>query len=162
MLSASTLQPIQLTHVPQQAWLLICSLGLIGLGLGLYLLTLPRQVFWPFLALLGLVAALAGILWPGILAAVLYGCQPGILVLAVVLGIQWVLHQRYRRQIVFMPGFTRLKSGSSLIRSGSRNRPRGEPSTVDEPQQPPAGSSLQQATGAGSAESRRPTPPEGN
>jgi hypothetical protein len=59
----------------------------------------------------------------------LYGALPGAAALALVLSVQWFLHQRYRRQVVFMPGFTRLKSNSSLLRSG----PRAEPSTVDAP-----------------------------
>ena len=78
----------------------------------------------------------AALLWPGVLAAVAYGCEPGVLVLLLVLGIPWMLHQRYRRQVVFMPGFTRARAGSSLIRNGgtgSAPRPRGEPSTVDVP-----------------------------
>jgi len=45
-----------------------------------------------------------------------------------------MLHERYRRQVVFMPGFTRVKSGSSLIRPGISNRKR-EVSTVDDPAQ---------------------------
>jgi hypothetical protein len=53
-----------------------------------------------------------------------------------VLAVQWLMHQRYRRRVVFLPGFTRLK-GSTLIRGGGR--PRGEPSTVDAA--PPAPSS---------------------
>jgi hypothetical protein len=45
----------------------------------------------------------------------------------------WVWQERYRRQLVFIPGFTRLKVGSSLIRNGkSSKRPR-EASTIDAP-----------------------------
>ena len=53
--------------------------------------------------------------------------------------LQWMLQRRYHRQVIFMPGFTRLKPGSSLQRTGSRNVPRGQ-STVDEP--PKRGSSV--------------------
>jgi hypothetical protein len=48
-----------------------------------------------------------------------------------------MLHERYRRQVVFMPGFTRLKSKSSLIVNTPQPRPR-EPSTVDAPGTPAA------------------------
>src|SRR5262249_52973110 len=92
------------------------------------------SVFWTLfgalIALLGLGAAAASILWPGTLLTILYGCEPGLAVLVVVLAAQWMVHQRYRRQVVFLPGFTRLKAGSSLVRTGSSQRPR-EPSTID-------------------------------
>jgi len=48
------------------------------------------------------------------------------------------MHERYRRQIVFLPSFSRSRAGSSLVRKKSSPRPpNGEPSTVDAP--PPAG-----------------------
>jgi hypothetical protein len=46
------------------------------------------------------------------------------------LGVQWLVQERYRRQVVFMPGFTRLQAGSSLSRAPQGAKPR-EPSTVD-------------------------------
>jgi hypothetical protein len=95
---------------------------------------------WLVVTLIGLAAALTAYLWPGVLPMVLYGCLPGMAVLVPVVVVQWMLHRRYRRQLVFMPGFTRLKPGSSLIRAGSSNRPR-EPSTVDGPPAAAEGSS---------------------
>jgi hypothetical protein len=92
---------------------------------------------------LGLVVVVATLLWPGVLGQVLYGAEPGAAVLLFVLGAQWTLHQRYRRQVVFLPGFKRMKPGSSLGRAGSSSTPArpaapvqragGEPSTVDGP-----------------------------
>lgn len=130
-------EPLRVSHVPQQPWLLVCSLTLLIVGVALAFLSLPRSVFWGTLAVLGVAALLAGLFWPGVLGAVLYGCQPGALVLLPVLGVQWLMHQRYRRQVVFLPGFTRVKAGSSLGRGGSR--PRGEPSTVDAAPPAPSG-----------------------
>jgi hypothetical protein len=152
------LAPLTVNHCPQQVWLLVCSLAVLAVGLGVYLLLvafarrapaegtpaggavpagrLPRFVFWPLAVCLGLAIVLAGLYWPGIFGPVLYGAEPGFLVLAVMLLLQWGLQQRYRRQVVFLPGFARVKAGSSLIRNGSSNaaaRPRGEPSTVDAP-----------------------------
>src|SRR5262249_43485292 len=75
-----------------------------------------------------------GVYSPAALPVIAYGCEPGALVLLVAVAAQWTLQRRYRRQVVLMPGFTRLKSGSSLIRSGSSNRPR-DPSTIDEPRE---------------------------
>jgi hypothetical protein len=133
--------PIVLTHAPQQAWLLVCSLGVLIVGLGLYWSARPRAGdgrlaawFWPLLALLTLALALGALFWPTTLSAAVYGCEPGLLVLLAVIGLQWLMHQRYRRQIVFLPSFSRGRAGSSLIRKNSSNRPpSGEPSTVDAP-----------------------------
>ena len=132
----TAVQPVRLTHAPQQLWLLTCSLVVLVVGLGLYFLPLSRALFWVVLGLVGLGVVGVGIGWPSLLPAFLYGCQPGLAVLGLVLGVQWLLHRRYRRQVVFMPGFTRLKQGSSLVRTrtGSSNRSRGEPSTIDAPQ----------------------------
>lgn len=135
----SAVQPLWLVHLPQQVWLIACSLMVLAVGLGLYYLPLSRVQWGTAIGGLGLLVVAVGILWPNVLPALVYGSEPGAAVLLLVLGVQWMLHRRYRRQIVFMPGFTRLKTGSSLIRtnSGSSNRPRGEPSTIDAP---PSGS----------------------
>ena len=135
-------QPIALTHVPQQAWLLVCSLSLLVLGLGLYWTArLPSEDtgrmapwFWPLLALAVLAAAVGLLFWPTIFWAVVYGLEPGAVVLLGVIAFQWLRHRRYRRQIVFLPSFTRGRPGSSLLRKSSSHRPPpGEPSTVDAP-----------------------------
>jgi hypothetical protein len=124
---------VQLLHLSRQMWLLLCSGLVLALGLSLYVLPLSRAVFWLIVVGLGIGALVVGLLWPGWLPAVVFGCQPGALVLVVLLGIQWMLQESYRRQLVFMPGFARLKANSSL------NRNRREPSTVDAPA-PAAGS----------------------
>jgi hypothetical protein len=133
--------PIVLSHAPQQGWLLVCSLGVLTVGLGLYWAAWPRSGdgrlaawLWPLLAVVTLAVALGSLFWPTTVSAVVYGCEPGILVLLVVIGLQWLMHHRYRRQIVFLPSFSRGRAGSSLIRNNSSNRPQiGEPSTVDAP-----------------------------
>jgi hypothetical protein len=136
-----------LYHVPQQAWLLVCSLGLLALGLGLYLLPLggqavpvsggpPNRLFWPLGALFGLSAAAVGLVWPGLLGVILYGCQPGMAVLLVVLAIQWLVRERYRRRIVFLPGFRRLKSGSSMVRTSGSSGGAGRTEAVPLPGPP--------------------------
>jgi hypothetical protein len=138
----TALSPFALAHVAQQVWLLVCSLTLLAVGLVLFLTPLPRWLFWTFVALLGVGVSLLGLLAPAVLPALLYGCEPGAVVLLGVVSVQWMLHQRYRRQVIFMPGFSRVKSGSSLVRGGSSNRKREvarEPSTIDQP--PERGSS---------------------
>jgi hypothetical protein len=129
----TALKPLGLLLVPQQqVWLLGCSLALLLVGLVLGVAPLPRGLFWPLLALLGAGLLLTAVLWPVTFRAFVFGCQPGVLVLLVVVLVQFTLHRRYRRQVVFLPGFRRRKSGSSLVRTGSSPRLR-EPSTVDEP-----------------------------
>jgi hypothetical protein len=122
---------LRVIHVPTQSWLLCCSLSCVALGLALFLAPLPRKLFWSLLVVLGLAVLAASVLEPTVVSAVAFGCQPGVVVVFLVLGVHWVLQRRYRRQVAFMPGFTRLKSGSSLIRTNNAHRPRGEPSTVD-------------------------------
>jgi hypothetical protein len=146
----SSPEPLRLSHVPEQPWLLVCSLTLLIVGLALAFLSLSRAVFWGTLSILGVAALLVGLFWPGVLGAILYGCQPGVLVLLPVLGVQWLMQRRYRRQVVFLPGFTRLKAGSSLTR-GSSNRPRGEPSTVDASPAPAADPSSKKSSTDGAA-----------
>jgi hypothetical protein len=133
-------EPLTLTHAPQQAWMLACSLGLLVVGLALVGRgQAARGLTW-LVILLGLAVAAGAVLRPAVLTAVLYGCEPGAAVLAAVLLMQWLLHERYRRQVVFLPSFSRPRSGSSLNRGSSTPRqPPGEPSTVDVPR--PAGSS---------------------
>jgi hypothetical protein len=73
------------------------------------------------------------LLWPRSLPAVVFGCLPGLAVLVLALGMQWLLQRRYRRQVVFMPAFTRVVPGSSVLRGTGSSRQRHEPSTVDAP-----------------------------
>jgi hypothetical protein len=133
---------ITLTHVSQQGWLLACSLGLLIPGLGLSWAARPRpgvtermaSWYWPLLALLTLVAALAALFYPTMFWAIVYGSEPGVVALIVVLAFQWMLHRRYRRQIVFLPSFNRGRPGSSLLRKSTPQRSQNsEPSTVDAP-----------------------------
>src|SRR5262249_53564108 len=140
-------EPLTLTPAPQQTSLLVCSLGLLVLGLGLYWTARPRPGdgghmapwLWPILALVTLGVVVAVLFWPTTLWAVVYGCEPGALVLVCVIAFQWLMHQRYRRQIVFLPSFSRGRAGSSLLRKSTSSRPRnGGASTVDAP--PPSSS----------------------
>jgi hypothetical protein len=124
-------EALRVYHASQQAWLLASSLLLLTVGLAFYFLPLPRVVFWCAAILLVLAVAAVGLLWPATLWAMIYGGEPGAIVLLAVIGWQWLLHQRYRRQLVFMPGFARLKTTSSVTRGSSVLRK--EPSTVDNP-----------------------------
>jgi hypothetical protein len=52
-------------------------------------------------------------------------------------GGHWLVQARYRRQLVFMTGFSQPKPGSTLVRGEGSKRGR-EPSTVDAPGSAPA------------------------
>src|SRR5262249_11389564 len=118
------------------------SLLLLVVGIGLYFLALPRRLFWAVVIVLALTVVFGALLWPSVVPAVVYGCIPGLAIFAVILAIQWMLQHRYRRQVIFMPGFRRMQTGSSLLRSGNSKRLRGEqPSTLDLPPAPASGSS---------------------
>lgn len=129
--------PVALCHLPQQTWLLACSLALVLLGLVVSRLPLvddagqPTAWAWGLLLTGVLLAFLFVLLRPGLAGQLAYGCQPGAVVLAVLAAVQWLLHERYRRQIVFLPSFSRARGGSSVLRPPAL--PPGEPSTVDVP-----------------------------
>jgi hypothetical protein len=130
--------PLRVVHLPREFWLLTCSAALVLLGLFVYMLPLSRGAVWLLVLALGIGIVAAALLWPAALPPLLFGCQPGIVVLALVLGVQWLLQERYRRQVVFLPGFARRKSGSSLQRA-EQAKPR-EPSTIDVPEKAKQGS----------------------
>jgi hypothetical protein len=128
------LEPLRIWHFPRLVWFTLCSAVVLVIGLGLSFASLSRFTFWFLIALVAVTAMVAGLLWPSLFPPVAYGAQPGLVVLFVILALQWMLQERYRRQVVFMPGFTRLKSNSSLI-VNTAGRPR-DASTVDAPGAP--------------------------
>jgi hypothetical protein len=85
---------------------------------------------WLLLAVLVVALVMSVLLWPTMTGQIAYGCQPGVAVLLLLALVQWLLHERYRRQIVFLPSFSRTPTGSSLRKEAARP-PSGEPSTVD-------------------------------
>lgn len=124
---------LAIVHMPEPAWLLVCSVVFLVLGLGLFYLRMARALLVLALVVLATAGVAAGLLWPSALLAVLYGCEPGVAALAVIGLLHWLLHRRHQRQVVFLPAFTRARSGSSLIRASRPAPVRGEPSTVDVP-----------------------------
>jgi hypothetical protein len=161
---------VLVTHLPQQTWLLLCSLAVLLLGIGLGWLgwwafgesgkakrsrTAGPVVFVLVLGGLAFGALCAALIRPTLVGQVVYGCQPGLLVLLLLAGVQWALHERRRRQVLFLPSFSRTRTGSSMGRKNQPRPPSGEmpargsgnlpgipqPSTVDAPQ--PVGSSVE-------------------
>src|SRR5262249_29495277 len=128
----SALAPLHLTVLPRRLWLLACSVLFLAFGLGLSFSRFSAAVFGSCLAVGALGSVIVAVLWPDLLPAIGYCLEPGAVMLLAVFGVQWLLQQRYRRRLIFMPGFTRLRAGSALTAAGSGIRPR-DPSTVDQP-----------------------------
>ncbi len=130
-------------HAPQQIWLLLCSLTVLAVGLGF--------VFWwrrvlrdqgspsgllIALVVLALGPTVASLWYPTLLSAILLGCEPGLVVLVIVVVLQWWVHERERRQVLFPTSFTRNRQPSTVNRPEvprTGPRPQTEPSTVDVP-----------------------------
>jgi hypothetical protein len=127
-----SLQPETVYHLPRQWWLLGCSGIFLIVALGTYLAPLPRWAFWLLLGAFAFVVAAFAVLCPAACAPVLFGMQPGVVLLIVFIGMHLLMQERYRRQLVFLPGFTRAKQSSTIVRSNAAKRPR-EASTVDAP-----------------------------
>jgi hypothetical protein len=136
-----TLRPVAFWMVPQALWLLLCSGLVVALGLGMLFHPWLRRATLVVMVLLAMALVSVGIAWPLGLLAFIYGAEPGLAVLVLVLLVQWVLQRRYQRQVVFLPGFTRLKTSSSLAPAAKA------PSTVDAPRLPARPSGSSQRTG---------------
>jgi hypothetical protein len=139
----SGLEPQRVFHFPRQTWLLLCSGVVLLLGLTLLLVRWPRWVLALLLIAVGAGVVAVGISHDYLLPAIFFGCQPALVVLAVIGAIRWLLYERYRRQLVFMPTFSRIPQGSTLVRG--QMKPHGE-STIDAPP-----GLLQQAAARGSS-----------
>jgi hypothetical protein len=135
-------ETLLIAHAPEFPWLLGCSLGVLAAGwiLGVQARRAWAGRGWAAIGLWLGTALLAGSIAAGwlfhrtLLGAVAYGAAPGAAVLLLVLAVQWLLHERYRRRIVYLPAFRRSRAESSLTRAAvAAQRGRGEPSTVDAP-----------------------------
>jgi hypothetical protein len=136
-----TLQSLEIMHAPRQTWLLAWSLVVLFAGVAAFWLS--RRVLLVAGGLLLVAIILLGVWAPDYLTAIVFGAQPGLLVIAATWAVLWLRQRRWRRQVVMLPGFSRLKSGSSLVRSSSSSpRPQREPSTAEaspaSPVSPPA------------------------
>jgi hypothetical protein len=124
----------QVYHLPRLAWFLACSGVLLVVALVLIFIPMPRLLLGLFLGALGLTLLVVALLAPALLPPLAYGAEPGVVALIVASIVQWLRAERYRRQVTFMPGFSR-SSNSGLSRNSSQRRKR-EPSTVDAPTGP--------------------------
>lgn len=144
VLDQRRLEPAALLLMARPLWLLLCSGAVLLLGLVLLLTHAPRFLAWlcAGLVVLGLFAL--AWLYPALLGYLFYGAQPGLVAFILLCGVQWLIRQNYRRQMVFLPGFSRLKAGSSLTKAPVTR----EPSTIDAPASVAAKPSSVQGTGS--------------
>jgi hypothetical protein len=129
----SRLEPFMVINLPVQGWLLGWSFLLVMVCVALLFSGLPRRRFWTVIGLAGLGVATFGLRWPAVLPLIIYGCEPGLVVVALIALAYWVMQNRYRRRVVFLPSFARLQPNSSHIKKEGGSRPPLEPSTVDVP-----------------------------
>jgi hypothetical protein len=130
---ASGHEPQRVVHLPRRLWIVVVSSAVVALFLGMYLLRLSRVATMFAAVVLVLAMLVLGAVWPMWLPVSVYGAQPGLLVAGVVLLVVWLCQEHYRRQLVFIPAFTRVKSGSSLVRTGKSSKQPREASTIDSP-----------------------------
>jgi hypothetical protein len=124
---------VTLTLVPRQGWLVLCSATLVLLSLFLMRLIWGQPEgrtsawLWPLLLVLLTFTLGIGLFFPQLGIQILYGIQPAVAVLALLVPISWIMAERQRRQVVFLANFRRSKSSMSRVPS------EGQGSTVDAP-----------------------------
>jgi hypothetical protein len=124
------LMPLRTAVVPRPVFL--AAVSLLVLAIGLLLARLPRRAVGVLLALATAGAVVVGFLWPQPSGQVLSAAQPGLMLLAVILGTQRFLQWRYRRRLTRMPGFARVQTEPASARSNGKRILR-ETSTIDAP-----------------------------
>ncbi|HEV3142246.1 MAG TPA: hypothetical protein VGZ47_00010 [Gemmataceae bacterium] len=117
--------------IPRTAWLLICSVTVLVLGLLLALLRRAPALFWPAIAILLLALGTWSLIATESALTFLAASPPGWLVLALALGVLWWLQRRYQRKVVFLPGFSRSEPSSARAQIGNNSHRRTEPSTAE-------------------------------
>lgn len=128
----SSLEPVRVISVPQPAWLLTCSMLVLIVGLVPLKAPITRGVRAVAVGVIGLAILFATLAWPNVLATLLYGSEPGLGVLVVVLLGNRLGRSWEQRRSQYLPGFTRARNGSASKSGSSLNKKR-EPSTVDAP-----------------------------
>jgi hypothetical protein len=127
----STAVPERIYHFSRPFWMVLCSGATLVLGMCILLTPLPRFALGVIVLLVGVALVFLALFHDYVLASFFMGCQPGIVVLAIVGLVQWALQERQRRQLVFTPTFARVPQGSTVIRS--QGKPPRDPSTIDAP-----------------------------
>ena len=124
------LAPLRVAVVPRPVFFAVVSL--LVLAVGLLLSRLPKRAVGVLLSLIASGAVVVGVMWPQPSGQILAASQPGLALLALILGMQRFLQWRYRRRLARMPGFARLRAESALAHSNGKREAR-QTSTVDSP-----------------------------
>jgi hypothetical protein len=130
--SQPTMQPLSFVVVSRSVALLVGSFVVLAFGLA----AVRVKTGWRVAGTVALAIALTwlAVVRPQLLAMFLYVAQPGAAVLVAVLLARWLIQRRFRRRVLFLPGFTRPSTAeSSLVRNGPLSRVQREPSTIDAP-----------------------------
>jgi hypothetical protein len=126
----NSLMPLRIAVAPKPVF--FAAVSLFVLASGLLLARLPRRAVGVLLSLMTAGAVAIGFIWPQPSGQVLSAAQPGLALLALILGMQRFLQWRYRRRLTRMPGFTRIHVGSAVTNSNGKRMSR-ETSTIDSP-----------------------------
>lgn len=129
----SQLEPMRVSVISQPLWLLGCSLLVLGIVVGLRQVSLAWSLKLAALCAAAMALACASIVWPSVVPAVLYGCEPGIAVLVFVFLASNLSHWLEQRRSLYLPSFAWANNGSALRKAGSSLNKRREPTTVDAP-----------------------------
>lgn len=126
----NTIDNQRVYHFPRQAWLVFWS-GIV-LVLGLLIVTaLPRLAIAAIAIAIGLAVVALGLFHENVLPVIFLGCQPGLAVFIAVAGAHALLQERSRRQAQYVPSFSRIPVGSTVVRN--QPKPLKSPSTIDAP-----------------------------
>jgi hypothetical protein len=126
-------QPETVYHLPRPWWLLGCSGLFLIVTLGGYFSPMPRLAYWLMLLFIALIGLAAGALIPALMPPLLFALQPGFVLFVVFVVAHGLIQERYRRQLIFMPGFVRPQTGSTMVRTNSSPKRPREASTIDAP-----------------------------
>ncbi|HEV8062210.1 MAG TPA: hypothetical protein VGP68_20190, partial [Gemmataceae bacterium] len=136
----SSLGEMRLLLIPNRFWLLLCSLAALMLFVVLAIVPMPGYLYGTVVAVVTALLGAVGLFWPDLLGLAAFGCEPALVVLCILLGVRWRLHHQYRQRMVFMPGFTQLKNGSSLTKKDSSKIRRDLPTVeAQSPKSAPVG-----------------------
>jgi hypothetical protein len=128
----SELEALRFLALPRLLWLIVVSLAVLLWAL--LFARLKRGTVWLLLASLGMLGLLLFFFWPQMVRQALAASIPGIVVVLLVLFVQRTLQARYRWKIANMPAFRRTISESALARPSGQRPLNGllrETSTID-------------------------------
>jgi hypothetical protein len=120
-------QPLRVYRVPAVWFVVLCSVGVLLLGL--IVTRLPTAAIGPVVVVLLAAGACAVALAPHPAAQVAGAGQFGLAALVAALAVQGAVRWSYRRRVTHLPGFSRSRPESATVPSSTRGRPSANGST---------------------------------